>query len=609
MQDNPKDNQARRLPLEQYLRLLERYLKPQLGKAGLLGVLLLVGIGLQLLVPQILRNFIDTALQGGEATTLSRTALLFLLVAVGNQLLGAAATYSGADVGWTATNLMRYDLTRHCLGLDLSFHTARTPGEMIERIDGDVTALSNFFSQFLVRVLGGALLLIGILLVLWWENPVIGIALTTFTLLELVVLGRTRRVGVPATRLEREASAKLFGFIEERLAGIEDLRANGAGRHAIHRFASTIRSYFHGTRRAWMMRSIIWLSSYGLFILGSVLTLGTAIIFIRRGSITIGTGYMVFQYMLMLQTPIEQITRQLQELQKAAASIGRIRVLFAEKSQLRTGAGLPLPAGPLDISCERVSFAYGQETILHELTFRLAAGRVVGLLGRTGSGKTTLTRLLFRLHDPTSGVVRLNGIDSRQFDLTSLRKRVGLVTQEVQLFQGTVRDNLTFFESCISDKRLLEVLETLSLLPWLEALPQGLDTILTAAGGNLSAGEAQLLAFARVFLKNPGLVVLDEPSSRLDPATEQRLELAVDKLLAGRTAIIIAHRLETVRRADDILVLERGRVVEFGSRRRLAAAPESRYARLLRAGSDLDVDPDMNPGIAVAAADLLEETA
>jgi ABC-type multidrug transport system fused ATPase/permease subunit len=576
-------------PRADLVALLRRYLAPQWRRAARMAALLLGSIGLQLLVPQILRSFIDRATLGADAQGLGTLALLFLGVALLNQLLGAAATYAGADVGWRATNAVRRDLLDHCLGLDMRFHSDRTPGEMIERIDGDVTALSNFFSQFSVRVLGGLLLLLGILALLWRESVAIGLALTLFTLLVLFVLQRTRSLGVPATEMEREANARLFGFIEERLAGIEDLRANGGGAHALHRFAGVSRHYYVRSRRAWMLQAITWLSSHALFVVGMGVTLGASIVLVQRGDITLGTGYLVFQYLLMLTTPIEQIGRQLQELQKAAASVGRVQALFAERSGLDRGGGAGLPDGPLEVALERVTFAYRSGApVLCDVDVRLAPGRVLGLLGRTGSGKTTLSRLLFRLHDPDAGAVRIGGADLRDVDLSELRARVGVVTQEVQLFQASVRDNLTFFDAGVEEGRLRHALDGVGLGSWLAELPQGLDTPIGSGGGNLSAGEAQLLALARVFLKDPGLVVLDEASSRLDPATEQRLERALDRLLHGRTAVIIAHRLETVERADDLLVLDDGCVVEHGPRARLAADPTSHYARLLRIGRDLD---------------------
>jgi ATP-binding cassette subfamily B protein len=240
------------------------------------------------------------------------------------------------------------------------------------------------------------------------------------------------------------------------------------------------------------------------------------------------------------------------------------------------------------------------------------------VLGRTGSGKTTLTRLLFRLYDVDAGAIRLHNGESKMNDhrpqttvsplavvcglssviqtdirdipLSELRRHVGMVTQDVQLFAASVRDNLTLFANYdpaqppIDDGRIVDALETLGLGDWLRGLPAGLDTVLEGGGKGLSAGEAQLLAFTRVFLRDPRLVVLDEASSRLDPGTERLLERAIDRLLAGRTGIVIAHRLRTVMRADDILILENGRVVEFGPRLTLAADPGSRFYRLLQTG-------------------------
>jgi ATP-binding cassette subfamily B protein len=211
------------------------------------------------------------------------------------------------------------------------------------------------------------------------------------------------------------------------------------------------------------------------------------------------------------------------------------------------------------------------------------------LLGRTGSGKTTLTRLIFRLYDPDQGGVYLGYdggdlTDVRQVPLFHLRHRVGMVTQNIQLFNASVRDNLTFFDRDIPDERILQVLRDLGLWTWYESLPEGLDTELESGGGGLSAGEAQLLAFTRIFLQDPGLVILDEASSRLDPATENLIERAVDTLVKGRTAIVIAHRLGTVQRADDILILEEGRISEYGARAMLAGDPESHFYSLLQTG-------------------------
>ena len=304
----------------------------------------------------------------------------------------------------------------------------------------------------------------------------------------------------------------------------------------------------------------------------------------------------------MLQVPIEQINQQLQVFQRAGASVGRIDELWSQGSRLKTlesagtlpggpDSSVAVPVGPWSVAFEGVSFRYHDadsqaDPNLRDVSFVLPAGAQLGLLRRTGSGKTTLTRLLVRFYDPDQGVVRLGGVDSSQLKLSDLRRRIALVTQEVQFFAGSVRDNLTFFDAEVDDARVWSALEAVGMAEVVRQLPQGLDTPLRASGGGVSAGEAQLLALARVFLDDPALVVLDEPSSRLDPDTEARLSQALTRVLAGRTAVIIAHRLETVERVDAIAVMAHGVLVEFGSRAQLAADPDSHYGRLLRAASE-----------------------
>ncbi|AFZ67804.1 ABC transporter ATP-binding protein [Deinococcus peraridilitoris] len=573
------------------LGVLVRYVGPQWKRATLLAALLLSSIGLQLLTPQILRAFLDSAQSQGALSTLVRFAAVYLAAATAVQFLTAGATYVGADVGWTATNRLRADLMRHLMSLDMSYHKERTPGEMIERIDGDVTALSNFFSQFSVRVFGALLLLFGALTVFWFEDARVGLVVTLFAAFTLFVLLRVRRVGVEPTRQEREASAKLYGYIEERLTGLDDLRALGAGGHALRGFLAVQRDFFWKSRRAWIARSTVWQLSFILFALGYVGVLAMALGLYAAGAITIGTAYLYYQYMTLIEDPIDQLTQQLQELQKAGASLIRIGELLQLRPALQEGT-LELPSGPLELQFDRVSFAYGEAPVLSDVSFTLGVGRRVGLLGRTGSGKTTLTRLVSRLYDPTAGAVRLAGLDTWELRTESLRSRVAVVTQDVQLFQASVRDNLTLFDDRVDDALVEAALREVGLGDWLAGQPDGVHTRLQA--GSLSAGEAQLLAFARVLLSDPGLIILDEPSSRLDPATEALLTQAMERLLAGRTAIVIAHRLDTIARADDILVMGDGRVLEFAPREELAHDPHSRYSALLRAGR-LDLEEDEAP--------------
>jgi ATP-binding cassette subfamily B protein len=275
------------------------------------------------------------------------------------------------------------------------------------------------------------------------------------------------------------------------------------------------------------------------------------------------------------------------DLQQAGACLRRIDGLFSLQPLVNSDIARAerLPGGPLPVSFRAVSFGYeGNGNVLHGVNIDIPPGRVLGILGRTGSGKSTLTRLIFRLYDPAEGEVCIGGVNLRRAALSDLRRRVGMVTQDVQLFQTTLRENLVLFDRQVHDEQIEAVLRDLGMWEWVQSMPQGLDCPLQAGGQGISAGEAQLLAFARVFLKDPGLVVLDEASSRLDPATEMRMERAIDRLFEGRSGVVIAHRLKTVQRADDILILEEGRVVEYGPRQALIADPTSRFSALMRTG-------------------------
>ena len=587
----------------QYGDLFRRYIVPQMPLVVTLGTLLFASLGLQLVLPLIVRHFIDEAQKVAPVEGLAATAAAFIGIAVLQQVVQVIATYFSERVGWTATNNIREDLAEHALSLDMSYHNDRTPGEMIERLDGDPNELGKFFSLFIFEMVGSLLLLIGILVLLVREDWRAGLALTVFVVAGMLVLTSIRNIAVPYWKANRAASADSFGFLEERLAGTEDIRSNDAKPYVMRRFHELMRSWYGKALKAGLMSSIMFSSTMLMFGVGSAISLSLGAYLYFGDSISLGTVYLIFHYTQMLVMPINRFTQQLDSFQRVSAAISRILELNAVRQtvldppvedQIELAGGGPWGVGsrlrgndevlgPLAVELDGVTFAYGEDPVLEDISMRVEPGRVLGLLGRTGSGKTTMTRLLFRLYDPTSGVVRVGGEDIRRMPVTQLRQHISMVTQDVRLFHGTVRDNLTFFDETIPDVRLLEVIDELRMRPWLESLPEGLDTRLLSEGG-LSAGEAQLLAFARVFLKGSRVLILDEASSRLDRSTEQMIERAVDRLVQDRTVIVIAHHLATVRRCDEIVILEHGRIVEHGEREGLAADGTTRFHRLLQTG-------------------------
>jgi ATP-binding cassette, subfamily B, bacterial len=572
------------LQLKQYRDLLLKYLKPQWSLALFLLLLLLINMGLALFNPQMIRIFIDTISTGGATSTLISTALLFLVVAVLKQSVAICEGYVAENLSQRATNHMRTELMLHCLQLDPAFHAAHTPGELIERIDGDVSTLGNFFSRFLVALFGNILLVLGVLILLYRIDWRVGLILTTFCLACLIVIHRLRNLSANAWEKERQASADLLGFIEERLAGTEDIRSSGGTLYMLRGLAKKTRQRIQMTQRAAIRSSISWILPSIFFAAGSAVSLAMGVYLFREGRATLGTVYLIFGYTALINDPLQEIVRQMRDLQQASGSIKRVLDLFAIHSTIQDGEQ-SLPAEPFSIVFDDVSFAYAQDVpVLQHISFTQKAGTVMGLLGRTGSGKSTITKLLTRLYDPQQGAIRVGNGDLRTLQIAALRNSIGMVTQDVQILHATVRDNLTLFDATVSDERIVQALGELGLAQWYESLPEGLDTVLAPGGSGLSAGEAQLISFARVFLKDPRIVILDEASSRLDPATERRLEHAVDRLMEGRTGIIIAHRLATVLHADTILILDNGTCSEYGAREELARNPDSRFAHLLRTG-------------------------
>ena len=574
------------IPVRQYLDLLQNYLRFQKGRMTALTLLLLTSIGLQLLSPQAIRYFIDEVESGGTYRALLAAALLFLVVVIVQRILNIAVTYVSQHVAWTATNGLRSDLTRHVLGLDMSFHNAHSPGELLQRIDGDVDLLANFFSQFLLQIVSGALLTIGVLALLWLEDWRIAVLLTFFVFAYLAVHIWDQRWAAPQWRRERAYVAELMGFVEERVAGVRDIQTSGAIDYVFGRFHRLLLRRQRQALRADVYTDLGWALSKTFYDLGTVAGMAAGAYLYLSGAITLGTVYLIIYYLGILNGPLNRIAREIEDLQRVRVATERVSELMQTESRLAEAGVESLPSGrPLAVNFDQVSFGYQPETpVLRNITFSMEPGQVLGLLGRTGSGKTTLSRLLFRLYDIDSGSVRVGDIDVRQCQISALRKHVGLVTQEVQIFQASVRDNLTLFDESIPEKAIVDAMETLGLSQWLDGLPAGLDTRLSADGSGLSAGEGQLLALGRLFLEDPGLIILDEASSRLDPATEQLLEQALDRLLADRTCVIIAHRLATVRRADALLILQDGEVAETGSYDQLVSDPDSLFSGLLRTG-------------------------
>lgn len=538
---------------------------------------------LPLVGPLLVGRAVDLAIDGAPASDIVQLGMALIAVALAGQVTAVAATGYSTVLAWRTANDLRLAMTDHVLGLDHEFHRTHTPGELIQRIDGDVTSVSDFLGKVVTAIGGAALTIAGTLVILTVFDWRLGAALGALVLASVGMMLWLRHQAVSEAEDTMSARARLYGGIEERLTAAEDLRSSGAGAHAMTRFVDDA-TVNYDTRvleeRAFLR---LWWGLQGSVATGAALALVLGGWLVSIDAITLGTAFVLFQYTQQIRSPLEAIIDRVELIQKASGAMVRVAKLRAVKPTIidaaGTGRATSPPPGPLAVEFDHVGFDYGDgEPVLIDVDLRLAAGRSVGVVGRTGSGKSTLSRVILRLVEASSGTVRLGGVPIADIPMNELRRRVALIPQEVQLVHGTIRDNVTMFDHTPSDEEVEAAIRRVGLG---HLADDGIHRPLGAGGSGLSAGEAQLLAMARVWLRQADLVVLDEATARIDPETERRLEAAMIELLADRTAVVIAHRLSTLRDMDEIVVMDRGRIVEHGDRHDLEADTTGRYRRLL----------------------------
>ncbi len=553
---------------------------------------LLVGQAISILrtVSGATNEAVAPILQPLDSTLALRLIIGALLISVLVRLaLQGVQTFNIQSVGQRLTARIRRDLFAHAMDLSLRFHDRMPVGKLLTRLTSDVDALAEVFGSGAVGVLGDLVTLtviaVTMLLIEWRLGLLLLVSQVPVTLVVLWLQGRYRK----ANYRVREELSQLNADFQENLQGLDVVQMfrreafNGA------RFQRTGLAY-----REAVNGTILFDSSISAFL--EWVSLGAVAIVLALGGWMVSSGAMglgilttFILYSQRLFDPLRQMAERFTQIQGGLTAVERIGELLEEPLEIRdhtragpadtqesTAEGLPaplqvLPSARGEVVFEGVHFGYRpDEPILQDLSFRLAPGEHVALVGPTGSGKTTVIRLLCRLYEPQQGRILLDGRDIRSLSLPDLRSQLGVVLQDTFLFSGSVGDNLRLDQE-IDDKQLKEVCRDLGLSSLLGRLPQGLDTELRERGGNLSSGERQLLAVARVAIRNPTVLVMDEATAFMDPSTEATLQRDLDRLLERRTAVVIAHRLATVEAADRILVLRRGRLIEQGTHLQLRA--------------------------------------
>ena len=561
-------------------RALARLIESERWRYTQLALALAFAAALPLTGPLLVRMVVDRASTGTATTSdVVVPAMAFLVLAIASQIVTIGVTWLATVTAWNTANRLRLELAEHVLGLDLEFHRTHSPGELIQRVDGDITSVSDFLSRVVAKIGSAVLLVTGIILILTVIDWRIGLGFFTYVSLSGWLALRTRDHAVSSSVEEMSAYAKLYGGIEERLTAGEDLRANRAGPHVMWRFVEDCGGVLAATEQLERAFVRFWARVQSAITIGVALALVASALLLDSQIITIGTTLLLVQYALMLRKPLEDVVDNFNVVQKASGAMIRVDQILGVSPAVDDSGTVSPQAGALSLSCSDVGFHYGDgDPILVDIDLEIGAGRSVGLVGRTGGGKSTLTRLVLRLVDATEGEVRLGGVPIRDIPVTELRHRVAMIPQEVHVLAATVRDNVALFDDSIPDDRIDSALRLVGLGALADS---GLDAVLGTDELSLSAGEEQLLSFARIWLRDPDLIVLDEATARVDPGTEQRLEHAVAELIKGRTALIVAHRLSTLRAVDEIVVVDEGRVPEHGNRAELENSEGSHFRHLL----------------------------
>jgi ATP-binding cassette subfamily B protein len=550
---------------------LNRLVAPHRGRAILSLVTLLLATVIALAPPFLAKFALDDAINGGGRLYLVVT--LFLVAGLANWGMTYAQTYLTGWVGERMLADLRTRLFDHLQRLSLGFYERNRAGVVISRLTNDVEALDQLVTDGFSTLVQSTLTLVGtavLLFVLDWRLALATLAVIPFMSVATVLF---RRYSTRAYRAVRERLGLVTATLAEDIAGMRVVQAFTREQANIRNFRAVSERYRQSNQQTvvlsgWYFPFVDLLSTIALAI---VLGYGGHLYF--EGAVQIGT---LFAFMLYVQNffdPVQALSQLYGTFLSATAALDKINDLLDEQPEVvddPEARDLGHLAG--DVSFEGVRFTYGRgDEVLHGIDLDVPAGTTVALVGHTGAGKSTIAKLLARFYDPTHGRITLDGADLRHVTQASLRKQLGVVPQEGFLFAGTVRDNIAFGRPDATDDEVLRVALAVGADDFIRELEDGYETELGERGSRLSLGQRQLVAFARALLADPRILVLDEATSSVDIGTERRIEVALRKLLAGRTAFIIAHRLSTIREADLIVVLEHGRVVEQGSHDELLA--------------------------------------
>jgi ATP-binding cassette subfamily B protein len=579
------------------VRRLTRMLRPQSMLIAVSTLVLMAQAATVLAGPLLVKHGIDAGLPHGnfhgDAGALNLTVVVYLAVALLGFVLGRIAIILVARAGERFLQQLRETLFGHMMSLSLDYFENEKTGRIVARMTSDVDAIQELVSQGLVLFVQNAFVFIGaviVVLVVSWQ-----LALGILVIVPPVYFGSRwfRRVSNKAYLEVRDRISTNLSTLQESLEGVRVVQAFGREDAFTRRFDRTNEDQYHANMHTVRISSKYFpiIEYAGVF--GTAVIIGYGGWLSTRGVVTVGTVAAFVLWLNSLFEPINQLSQLYNTVQSSAAALAKIFGVLDTRPTIRQRPGaVDLPrSGEVDV--DEVTFAYGtNDPVLHDVSLHIADGERLALVGPTGAGKSTLAKLIARFYDPVEGSVNVGGVDLRDATFGSLRQRVVVVPQEGFLFAGTLRDNVRVGRPEATDEDVVEALRALGLLDRFAAFPEGLDTEVRERGSRLSAGERQLVSLARAALADPSVLILDEATSNLDPGTEHAVERALEHLMAGRTTVVVAHRLSTAARADRIGVVYDGRLTELGTHGELVGAG-GHYAELYRAWATHQATPDV----------------
>jgi ATP-binding cassette subfamily B multidrug efflux pump len=565
-----------------YIRRLWPFFRPYLGRVIAAGALLLASTGMGLLGPVLLKRAIDVNIAQGDLRGLAFTSLIYFALQLGLLVTSYFQQVWLALVGERGAADLKQALFRHVLDLPMSFFDKTPAGKLISRVESDTEAMKMLFTRTSVVLVQSALMLGGM-------GIIMGVASLRLFLLVLVLLPPFvvafwvfQKKVRPVYMQVRKTVAETNNLVSEALKSLPVIQVFCQQPRFAQRMDDLNRLKYKSELKATVLWYAVWMLVDFGEVLGVGLVLGVGGALALKGELTIGTLFLFVSYIARLFGPLRAISNQINVIQRAFASAERT---FRVLDQSPEPAGKPA-AGPLRlkeaITCEHIDFAYdGENLVLRDVSLAVRKGEKVALVGETGGGKTSIVNLLMKFYQMQSGRIRCDAEDLAAMDKHRLRAAIGFVPQEVVMFPGSVLDNLRLFDDSIPREQVVEAARRVRIDGAILRFPQGYDTVLTEGGANFSLGERQLLAFTRALVLDPEILILDEATSSVDPHTEHLIQEGLEELLKGRTAIIVAHRLATIRMADRVLVVHKGRIAEEGSHDELLAR-EGIYSRLYR---------------------------